>query len=94
MLIKSKMTNFGIEASVWKLVYISLDRVAKYGSITMNLYLTEEAPQYIESIVEPIREDLFDAYFESVKDIYQACEQYMLDYNEFFKEGAIQKEVI
>ena len=48
MLIKSKMTNFGIEASVWKLGYISLDRVAKYGSITMNLYLTEEAPQYIE----------------------------------------------
>ena len=36
MLIKSKMTNFGIEANVWKLGYISLDRVAKYGSVTMN----------------------------------------------------------
>lgn len=94
MLIKSKMTNFGIEASVWKLGYISLDRVAKYGSVAMNLYLTEDAQQYIESIVEPIREDLFDTYFESGKDIYQACEQYMLDHNEFFKEGAIKREVI
>ena len=94
MIIKSKMTNFGIEASVWKLGYISLDRVAKYGSVTMNLYVTEDASQYIESIVEPIKEELFDVYFESGKDIYQACEQYMLDHNEFFKEGATHKEVI
>ena len=94
MIIKSKMTDYGIEASVWKLGYISLDRVAKYGSVTMNLYVTEDASQYIESIVEPIREDLFDTYFESGKDIYEACEQYMIDHNEFFKEGTIQKEVI
>lgn len=94
MIIKSKMTNFGIEASVWKLGYVSLDRVAKYGSVTMNLYLTEDATQYIESIVEPIKEELFDAYFESGKDIYQACEQYMIDHNEFFKEGATQKEMM
>lgn len=94
MLIKNKMTDYGIEASIWKLGYISLDRVAKYGSVTMNLYLTEGANQYIESIVEPIREELFDAYFESGEDVYRACEQYMLDHNEFFKEGATQKEVI
>ena len=33
------MTEFGIEAEIWKVGYISLDRVNKYGSITMCLYL-------------------------------------------------------
>lgn len=94
MLVKSKMTNFGIEAKIWKLGYISLDRVAKYGSITMNLYLTEDASQYIESIVEPIKEELFDQYFESGRDTYEACEQYMLDNNEFFHDGTIQTSTI
>lgn len=86
MIIKRKMTKFGIEASVWKLGYISLDRFSKYGSITMNLYVTEDSPQYIESMVEMIQEELFDEYFESGRDIYDACEKYMIDNNEFFKQ--------
>ena len=32
------MTEFGIEAEIWKVGYISLDRVNKYGSITMSLF--------------------------------------------------------
>lgn len=94
MLIKSKITDFGVEASIWKLGYISLDRVAKYGSISMNLYVTENAIQYIESITQVIDENLFDAYFENNADIYEMCEKYMLENNEFFCEGAIQKRPI
>ena len=30
-LIKSKQTNYGIEASYWRVGYVSLDRITKYA---------------------------------------------------------------
>ena len=58
------MTEYGIEAEIWKVGYISLDRVNKYGSITMCLYLTEEATQYLTKVTEVILStESFDTYF-------------------------------
>nr|DAG86146.1 MAG TPA: hypothetical protein [Caudoviricetes sp.] len=91
MLIKRKMTSFGVEAKIWKLGYISLDRFEKYGSITMNLYMTENAEHYIESIVEPILDkNVFDKYFENGGDIFENCERFMLENCEFFKTDDVE----
>lgn len=88
MIIKNVKTQFGVEASIWKLGYISLDRVAKYGSITMNLYFTEDAEQYIDSMTQLIPEDKFDEYFESGGDLFENCERFMLENCELFMKDA------
>ena len=80
MIKKKVMTELGIEAEIWKVGYISLDRVNKYGSITMCLYLTEEAPQYILKVTETILDAAtFDKYFENGGDVIDNSEQFMLD---------------
>lgn len=87
MIIKKVKTQFGIEADIWKLGYISLDRFEKYGSITMNLYLTEDAEHYIDSKTQLIHADKFDEYFESGGDIFENCERFMMENCELFMEG-------
>lgn len=87
MIIKKVKTQFGIEADIWKLGYISLDRFEKYGSITMNLYLTEDAEHYIDSKTQLIPADKFDKYFESGGDIFENCERFMMENCELFMEG-------
>lgn len=88
MINKKVMTDLGIEADIWKVGYISLDRVNKYGSITMCLYLNENASKYISAIVEPIATpELFDKYFEKGGDVIQNAEQFMIDNCNFFKES-------
>lgn len=87
MIIKKVKTQFGIEADIWKLGYISLDRFEKYGSITMNLYLTEDAEHYIDSKTQLIPADKFDEYFESGGDIFENCERFMMENCELFMEG-------
>lgn len=85
-MIKHKvMTEFGVEAEIWKVGYISLDRVNKYGSITMCLYLTEEATQYLTKVTEVIinKED-FDTYFENGGDIIENSERFMMEKCEVF----------
>lgn len=86
MIIKKVKTQFGVDAEIWKLGYISLDRVSKYGSITMNLYFTEDAEQYIDSKTQLIPEDKFDEYFESGGDIFENCERFMLENCDLFME--------
>ena len=87
MIIRKVKTQFGIEADIWKLGYISLDRFEKYGSITMNLYLTEDAEHYIDSKTQLIPADKFDEYFESGGDIFENCERFMMENCELFMEG-------
>lgn len=87
MIIKKVKTQFGIEADIWKLGYISLDRFEKYGSITMNLYLTEDAEHYIDSKTQLIPAEKFDEYFESGGDIFENCERFMMENCELFMEG-------
>lgn len=87
-MIKHKvMTDYGIEADVWKVGYISLDRVNKYGSITMCLYLTEEATQYVTKVTEVIMDpEKFDEYFENGGDITENSERFMKENCELFTE--------
>ena len=87
-MIKHKvMTDYGIEAEIWKVGYISLDRVNKYGSITMCLYFSEDAEQYIKTVVEPIlSSELFDKYFENGGDIVENAELFMKENCELFIE--------
>ena len=85
-MIKHKvMTDFGIEAEIWKVGYISLDRVNKYGSITMCLYLTEDATQYLTKVTEIIiSPEEFDTYFENGGDVIENSERFMLAVCETF----------
>ncbi len=85
-MIKHKvMTDFGIEAEIWKVGYISLDRVNKYGSITMCLYLSEEAEQYLTKVTEVIIDPKeFDTYFENGGDVVENAERFMKDVCEVF----------
>ena len=81
------MTEFGIEAEIWKVGYISLDRVNKYGSITMCLYLSEEAAQYLTKVTEVILStEEFDTYFENGGDVIENAELFMKENCEIFIE--------
>ena len=87
MIKKKIMTDLGVEAEIWKVGYISLDRVNKYGSITMCLYVSETASKYIYSIVEPILSpEVFDTYFENGGDVIENAELFMMDNCDLFKE--------
>ena len=87
MIKKKIMTDLGVEAEIWKVGYISLDRVNKYGSITMCLYVSETASKYIYSIVEPILSpEVFDTYFENGGDVIENAELFMIDNCDLFKE--------
>ena len=87
MIKKKIMTDLGVEAEIWRVGYISLDRVNKYGSITMCLYVSETASKYIYSIVEPILSpEVFDAYFENGGDVIENAELFMIDNCDLFKE--------
>lgn len=88
IMIKHKvMTDYGIEADIWKVGYISLDRINKYGSITMCLYLTEEATQYVTKVTEVIMDpEKFDEYFENGGDIIENSERFMKENCELFTE--------
>ena len=56
----------------------------------MNLYVSEEAKTYIKSVVEPIKEEVFDKYFETeTNDFYNQCEKFMLEQCEFFKDAEL-----
>lgn len=80
MIKKKVMTEFGVEADIWKVGYISLDRINKYGSITMCLYMNEDAAKHILTLVEPIlSEELFDLYFENGGDVIENAERFMLE---------------
>lgn len=87
-MIKHKvMTDYGIEADIWKVGYISLDRINKYGSITMCLYLSEEATQYVTKVTEVIMDpEKFDEYFENGGDIIENSERFMKENCELFTE--------
>ena len=87
MIKKKIMTDLGVEAESWKVGYISLDRVNKYGSITICLYVSETASKYIYSIVEPILSpEVFDTYFENGGDVIENAELFMIDNCDLFKE--------
>lgn len=87
MIKKKIMTDLGVEAEIWKVGYISLDRVNKYGSITICLYVSETASKYIYSIVEPILSpEVFDTYFENGGNVIENAELFMIDNCDLFKE--------
>ena len=65
--------------------YICLDRVNKYGLITMCLYPTEEATQYLTKVTEVILStETFDTYFENGGDVIENSERFMRDVCEVF----------
>ena len=94
MIKKKVMTEFGVEADIWKVGYISLDRINKYGSITMCLYMNEDATKHILTVVEPIlSEELFDLYFENGGDVIENAERFMLENCPTFTEEVINLDL-
>lgn len=88
MIVKKFMTEYGVEAEIWKVGYVSLDIVNKYGSITMCLYFDENSEKYIHSVTEPILDaELFDNYFMKGGEVIQNAEQFMVDNCSIFKES-------
>lgn len=48
----------------------------------------------IESRVDVKVLDDLETYIQTGRDIYEVCEQYMLDNNEFFRDGVVQTSTI
>ena len=91
MIKKKVMTEFGVEADILKVGYISLDRINKYGSITMCLYMNEDATKHILTVVEPIlSEELFDLYFENGGNVIENAERFVLENCESFKTNDVE----
>ena len=94
MIKKKVMTELGIEAEIWKIGYISLDRVNKYGSVTACLYVNEDATKHILTVVEPIlSEELFDLYFENGGNVIENAERFMLENCPTFTEEVINLDL-
>ena len=96
-LIKSKQTNYGIEASYWRVGYVSLDRITKYGSISLNLFFNKDAVDYIDSktvIIETQEE--YEQFFsaealQNYRDIYHAAYEFVKSKDEYFKNANIDE---
>lgn len=96
-LIKNKETNYGIEASYWRIGYVSLDRINKYGSISLNLFFNKDAKDYIDSktvIIETAEE--YEKFFstealQNYKDIYHASYEFVKSKDEYFKNANIDE---
>ncbi|WP_346961235.1 hypothetical protein [Clostridium sp.] len=95
-LIKEKMTQFGIPASYWKVSMVSIDRNMKEAAFSLNLYITKDAKNFIESFTISSlmgKEDktLYEEYFENkdgkFTDIYNICYEYAKNHEEFFKDA-------
>lgn len=98
-LIKETETNLGISASYWRIGYISLDRVSKYGSITIMLYINKTAKQYIDQYTELIdSEEKFNEFFSTValaeyKDIYNSGYEFIKKYSNYFADAESDEEI-
>lgn len=94
-LIKNQQTTYGIEASYWRVGYVSLDRVSKYGSITLNLFFNKEAKDYIDSrtvVIETPEE--YDNFFsvqalQEYRNIYHAAYEFAKSKDEYFVNANI-----
>lgn len=96
-LIKSKMTNLGVEANYWRLSMISIDRHMKEASFSLNLYISKESyengSQFIESYNVSLLglEDktIYESYFETnaYTSVYDACYAYAKSHDEYFMDA-------
>lgn len=90
MFIKEKMTQFGIPAKYWKLGMITIDRNLKEASYSLNLYISPEAPNFIDgytvSLLGMEDKTQYNEYFEGNKygNIYAACYEHAKNHEEFF----------
>lgn len=95
-LIKNKMTDFGIEASYWKLTMLSMDRFTKEGSFSLSLFLTKGAEKFIETYTVVIYNDkvAYAECFENAthKDIQTSCYMYAKKNVEYFKDAEDDEE--
>ena len=99
-LIKSKMTDYGIEASYWKISRVAIDTIKREVSFTLNLYVSKENQSkelddytFGSVLLDKIEFDQqYEKYFrldkgESYKDIYTACYEYAKDNIEYFGDA-------
>lgn len=93
---KNKMTDFGIEASYWKIGMVTIDRQMKEATISINLFLNKDSEKFIEtyivsSLMGKDDKKLYNKYFEyknnEYTDIYNACYMYAKENEEYFKDA-------
>lgn len=104
-LIKTKMTQFGIEAEYWKIARVSIDTTKKEICFTLNLYINKDLQEkelddytFVSAIIDDFEED-YNKYFredrgENYKDIYTACYMYAKEKIEFFLDAKDDLEEI
>ena len=94
-LIKEKMTKFGMPCSYWKITYISLDNINKYGNVSLGLFYNETSTSYVDYYTELIdTPEKYNNYFSATalshyKNIYEAGYDFIQTFSDFFKDAEL-----
>lgn len=92
-LIKSELTDYGVEASYWKVSMISIDRIRGFGSFSLMLYKDKESSKlnpdkYFKDIVYYIDIEQYQGVFENMStDLYSIAYNYIKLIDEYFKDA-------
>ena len=89
-LIKEKQTKFGVTANYWRVGMISIDRHRKEASYSLELYLSKDADEFIESHSVSLlgMEDKteYELYFNNLnKNIIKTCYEHAKAKVDYFK---------
>ena len=89
-LIKEKMTQFGMVANYWRVGMISIDRHRQEASYSLELYLSKDADEFIESHSVSLlgMEDKteYELYFNNLnKNIIKTCYEHAKAKVDYFK---------
>lgn len=102
-LIKKKKTNYGIEASYWRLDVATISPKSKEANFTVGLYFDKDADMAVDSYLmcdlmgSTKDEELYNKYFgedkgRTYKDWQTACYEYLKDNIDFFKDAVDDPE--
>lgn len=99
-LIKSEMTDYGVEASYWKIDMVSIGRVDGVGSVSMKLYKDRRQSKlhpkkFFKDKVYYIDNDMFSNIFEGMTiDLYSMIYEHIKATDEYFKDAISDNEEV
>lgn len=99
-LIKTKMTELGVEATYWKINMISIDRLNGVGSISLALYLNKEQSKsnttnFFEDKVYFINRSIYPDVFENMtNNVYNIAYNHIKEIDDYFKDAISDNEEV
>lgn len=90
---KTEMTEYGVEASYWKIGMVSVDRINNVGSVSIMLYKdrtqskTNPKKFFIDKVCY-FDDKVFPSVFENMTvDLYSMLYEYIKTNEEYFKDA-------